>query len=72
MVVADVLLEKVIRIFMALDISANALERAKARLGDKAGKINWIVLDFLILCRPYNLIAGTGQLFIFLPPPKNQ
>ncbi len=26
-----------------LDISANAIERAKKRLGDKASKVNWIV-----------------------------
>jgi len=28
-----------------LDISAKALDRAKARLGDKAGKVQWIVSD---------------------------
>lgn len=28
-----------------LDISANALERTKKRLGDNAGKVNWIVSD---------------------------
>lgn len=28
-----------------LDISKNAIERAKKRLGEKAGKINWIISD---------------------------
>lgn len=28
-----------------LDISANAIERAKKRLGEKASKVNWIVSD---------------------------
>lgn len=30
-----------------LDISAKALERAKERMGDKAGRIKWIVSDIL-------------------------
>ena len=30
-----------------LDISFNAIERAKKRLGDKANKVNWIVSDII-------------------------
>lgn len=30
-----------------LDISANAIERAKLRLGINAGKVNWIVADIV-------------------------
>lgn len=49
---ADVLLEKGYQNIYVLDISANALERAKARLGDKARKINWIVSDVLDFVPP--------------------
>ncbi|MEO6304613.1 MAG: class I SAM-dependent methyltransferase [Bacteroidia bacterium] len=41
----DALLEKGYRNIYVLDISANAIERAKARLGDKAKSVNWIVSD---------------------------
>lgn len=41
----DALLEKGYTNISVLDISANAIERAKARLGDNAKKINWIVSD---------------------------
>ena len=41
----DFLLEEGYENISVLDISANALERAKKRLGDKAGKVNWIVAD---------------------------
>ncbi len=39
----DVLLDKGYKNIYLLDISANAIERAKKRLGDRASKINWIV-----------------------------
>lgn len=41
----DALLEKGYQNIWVLDISSNALEKAKARLGKKAEKINWIVSD---------------------------
>jgi trans-aconitate methyltransferase len=43
----DVLLEKGYQHIYVLDISANAIERAKKRLGDKASKVNWIVSDII-------------------------
>ena len=41
----DVLIEKGYRNIHVLDISANALNRAKQRLGHKAGLVHWIVSD---------------------------
>jgi hypothetical protein len=41
----DCLLEEGFDNLSVLDISEAALERAKARLGDKAAKVNWIVSD---------------------------
>lgn len=41
----DALLEKGYTHIYVLDISANAIERAKARLGINANKVNWIVSD---------------------------
>lgn len=41
----DVLLEKGYENIFVLDISANAIERAKQRLGEKANKVHWIVTD---------------------------
>jgi trans-aconitate methyltransferase len=41
----DCLLEKGYLDITVLDISANALERAKLRLGDKAAHVKWIVSD---------------------------
>lgn len=41
----DALLEKGYKNVFVLDISANAIERAKKRLGDKADKVQWIVSD---------------------------
>ncbi|MGZ3900079.1 MAG: class I SAM-dependent methyltransferase [Bacteroidia bacterium] len=41
----DHLLEKGYSNITVLDISASALERAKQRLGEKAGKVKWIVAD---------------------------
>lgn len=41
----DVLLEKGYKNIYVLDISKNALERAKQRLGDKAQLVHWIVSD---------------------------
>ena len=43
----ETLLDKGYRNISALDISRNAIERAKSRLGDKAAAINWIVSDIL-------------------------
>ena len=41
----DVLIEKGYRNIYVLDISENALIRAKKRLGDKANLVHWIVAD---------------------------
>ena len=41
----DVFLAKGYKNIYVLDISANALERAKQRLGDKASLVHWIVSD---------------------------
>lgn len=41
----DIFLEKGYKNIYVLDISANALERAKKRLGENAKKVNWIVSD---------------------------
>ena len=41
----DALLEKGYQNIYVLDISANAIIRAKERLGDKASKVHWIVSD---------------------------
>lgn len=41
----DALLEKGYTNVSVLDISANAIERAKERLGANANKVNWIVSD---------------------------
>ncbi len=41
----DALLEKGFQNIWVLDISAAALEKAKARLGDKANQVHWVVSD---------------------------
>jgi 2-polyprenyl-3-methyl-5-hydroxy-6-metoxy-1,4-benzoquinol methylase len=41
----DVLIEKGYKNIYVLDISVNALERAKKRLGEKANNVNWIESD---------------------------
>lgn len=41
----DALLEKGYRNIWVLDISANAIERAKKRLGKKASKVHWVICD---------------------------
>jgi 2-polyprenyl-3-methyl-5-hydroxy-6-metoxy-1,4-benzoquinol methylase len=41
----DYLLKEGFENISVLDISANAIERAKQRLGDQAVKVNWIVSD---------------------------
>lgn len=41
----DFLLEEGYENITVLDISAKSLDRAKARLGDKANSVNWIVSD---------------------------
>ena len=41
----DVLLDKGFKNIWVLDISANALEKAKQRLGEKAKQVHWIVTD---------------------------
>jgi SAM-dependent methyltransferase len=41
----DALLDKGYQNIYVLDISANAIERAKQRLGEKASKVHWIVSD---------------------------
>jgi ubiquinone/menaquinone biosynthesis C-methylase UbiE len=41
----DYLLDEGFENITVLDISAKALEKAKQRLGDKAGKVTWVVSD---------------------------
>ena len=41
----DALLEKGFRNIWVLDISGNAIERAKHRLGNKSSKVHWIISD---------------------------
>ena len=41
----DALLDKGYQNIYVLDISANAIKRAKERLGEKASKVHWIVSD---------------------------
>lgn len=41
----DALLDKGYENIWVLDISANAIDKAKKRLGDKASKVHWIVSD---------------------------
>jgi SAM-dependent methyltransferase len=41
----DALLDKGYQNISVLDISANAIERAKRRLGERASKVQWIVSD---------------------------
>ena len=41
----DALLDKGYQNIWVLDISGNAIERAKKRLGKKADKVNWIISD---------------------------
>jgi len=41
----DYLLDLGYQHLTVLDISANALDKAKARLGDRAGQVKWIVAD---------------------------
>lgn len=43
----DALLDKGYRNIWVLDISANALERAKLRLGERANLVHWIVSDII-------------------------
>lgn len=43
----DALLDKGYQNIYVLDISANAIERSKQRLGDKASKVHWIVSDVI-------------------------
>jgi 2-polyprenyl-3-methyl-5-hydroxy-6-metoxy-1,4-benzoquinol methylase len=41
----DALLDKGFQNIWVLDISANAIEKAKERLGKRASKVNWVVSD---------------------------
>ena len=43
----DALLDKGYKNIYVLDISANAIERAKQRLGARASKVHWIVSDII-------------------------
>ena len=43
----DVLLHKGYKNIFVLDISANAIERTKQRLGERASKVHWIVSDII-------------------------
>ena len=48
----DALIDKGYQNIWVLDISVNAIERAKKRLGDKAAKVNWIIADVTVFEPP--------------------
>jgi ubiquinone/menaquinone biosynthesis C-methylase UbiE len=48
----DALLEEGYKNIWDLDISENALSRAKKRLGDNANKVNWVVSDIIDFIPP--------------------
>ncbi len=48
----DALLEKGYQNIWVLDISANAIEKAKQRLGEKASQVHWIVSDIIDFIPP--------------------
>ena len=48
----DALIEKGFENIYLLDISANAIERTKKRLGEKAGKVHYIVSDIIDFVPP--------------------
>jgi ubiquinone/menaquinone biosynthesis C-methylase UbiE len=48
----DSLLEEGYKNIWVLDISENALSRAKKRLGDNANKVNWVVSDIIDFIPP--------------------
>jgi SAM-dependent methyltransferase len=48
----DALLDKGYQNIYVLDISANAIERAKQRLGERASLVNWIVSDATEFIQP--------------------
>jgi ubiquinone/menaquinone biosynthesis C-methylase UbiE len=48
----DALLEEGYKNIWVLDISENALSRAKKRLGDNANKVNWVVSDIIDFIPP--------------------
>lgn len=68
----DFLLEEGYENISVLDISANAIERAKKRLGDKAEKVTWIVSDILDFKpnKRYELWHDRA-VFHFLTSPKD-
>lgn len=48
----DVFIEKGYKNIYVLDISANAIERAKKRLGEKANDVHWVVSDVVDFAPP--------------------
>jgi SAM-dependent methyltransferase len=48
----DALLDKGFQSIYVLDISSNAIERAKQRLGERASKVHWIISDITEFERP--------------------
>ena len=67
----DTLLDNGYQNIWVLDISANALGRAKQRLGEWANQIHWRVSDVTEFVPPVQFNFGTtGQHFIFLQMMK--
>lgn len=67
----DYLLQEGYENVSVLDISAQALERAKARLGDQAFKVNWIVSDVTEFHPPQNYAVWHDRAtFHFLTTPS--
>lgn len=67
----DFLLEEGYKNITVLDISATSLERAKARLGEKANNVNWIVSDINSFVPPQDYdIWHDRATFHFLTTPE--
>ena len=69
----DCLQEQGFRDISVLDISATALERAKVRMGDKAGKVHWVAADVTAFSptRRYALWHDRA-VFHFLVEPRDR
>lgn len=69
---ADCLLDEGYTNITVLDISANALERAKKRLGERAALVKWIVCDITTFTPPENYVVWHDRAaFHFLTTPAD-
>jgi trans-aconitate methyltransferase len=68
---ADALLDKGYKNIWVLDISATAIEKAKARLGNKAAHVHWVVSDVLDFTPPVQFDLWFDRAaFHFLTTPE--